>query len=80
MNTGAFLVTLAVGTAALHDCGRRLELPVIASSRLDAASIAERNANVAMLPDDQYAYAIRVRPVRGNHTNFTPPSGLAVAV
>ena len=78
MNTAAFLVTLAVGTASLHDCGRRLELPVVASSRLDAASIAERNANVAMLPDDQYAYAIRVRPVRSDR--FTPGPELAVAV
>ena len=78
MNTGAFLVTLAVGTASLHDCGRRLELPVVASSRLDAASIAERNANVAMLPDDQYAYAIRVRPVHSNR--FTPGPELAMAV
>ena len=78
MNTAAFLVTLAVGTATLHDCGRRLELPVLASSRLDAASIAERNANVAMLPDDQYAYAIRVRPVRSDR--FTPGPELAVAV
>lgn len=78
MNTGAFLVTLAVGTATLHDCGRRLELPVIASSRLDAASIAERNANVAMLPDDQYAYAIRIKPVRSNR--FMPGPELAVAI
>ena len=78
MNTAAFLVTLAVGTATLHDCGRRLELPVIASSRLDAASIAERNANVAMLPDDQYAYAIRFRPVRSDR--FTPGPELAVAI
>lgn len=80
MKTGAFLVTLAVGTATLHDCGRRLELPVIASSRLDAASIAERNANVAMLPDDQYAYAIRIRPARTSHCTFTPGPELAVAI
>ena len=78
MNTAAFFVTLAAGTASLHDCGRRLELPVLASSRLDAASIAERNANVAMLPDDQYAYAIRVRPIRSDR--FTPGPELAVAV
>ena len=39
-----FLVLLAIGTAALHDTGRRLEMPVIAPNKLEACVIAERNA------------------------------------
>ena len=33
----AYLVILAIGTAALHDTGRRLEMPVVAPSKLEAA-------------------------------------------
>ena len=75
----AYLVILAIGTAALHDTGRRLEMPVLAPSKLEAACIAERNGNV-IVADDEYCYAKTVRPVRTGHVNFTPPSGLAVAV
>ena len=74
-----FLVLLAIGTAALHDTGRRLEMPVVAPNRLEAACIAERNGNV-IVADDEYVYAKSVRPVRTSHSTFTPPSGLAVAV
>ena len=75
----AYLVILAIGTAALHDTGRRLEMPVMAPSRLEAAVIAERNGNV-IVADDEYVYAKSVRPVRTSRSTFTPPSGLAVAV
>ena len=75
----AYLVILAIGTAALHDTGRRLEMPVIAPSKLEAAVIAERNGNV-IVGDCEYVHAVSIRPVRSSHSTFTPPSGLAVAV
>ena len=75
----AYLVILAIGTAALHDTGKRLEIDVMAPNKLEACVIAERNGNCAVA-DDEYCYAKTVRPVRSSHFNFTPPSGLAVAV
>ena len=75
----AYLVILAIGTAALHDTGRRLEMPVMAPSKLEAAVIAERNGNV-IVADTEYVHAVSVRPVRTGHFTFTPPTGLAVAV
>ena len=75
----AYLVILAIGTAALHDTGRRLEMPVMAPNRLDAACIAERNGNV-IVGDCEYVHALSVRPVRTQHFTFMPPTGLAVAV
>ena len=74
-----FVVLLAIGTALAHDTGRRLEMPVVAPNRLEAACIAERNGNV-IVADDEYVYAKSVRPVRSSHVTFTQPSGLAVAV
>ena len=74
-----YVVLLAIGTALAHDSGRRIEMPVVAPNRLEAACIAERNGNV-IVADDEYCYAKTVRPVRTGHVNFTPPSGLAVAV
>ena len=74
-----YIVLLAIGTAALHDTGRRFEMPVVAPNRLEAACIGERNANV-LVRDDEYCYAKSVRPVHADHVTFTPPSGLAVAV
>ncbi|HPT26865.1 MAG TPA: hypothetical protein PLZ95_10635 [Bryobacteraceae bacterium] len=74
-----FVVLLAIGTALAHDTGRRLEMPVVASNRLEAVCIAERNGNV-IVADDEYVYAKSVRPVHTSHFTFTPPSGLAVAV
>lgn len=75
----SYVVLLAIGTALAHDTGRRLEMPVVASSRLDAAVIAERNGNV-IVADEEYVYSKSVRRVRNNHTTFTPPTGLALAV
>ena len=74
-----FIVLLAIGTAALHDTGRRLEMPVIAPSQLEACVIAERNGNV-MVADDDYCYAKSVRPVRTSRCTFTPGPELAVAI
>ena len=74
-----FIVLLAIGTAALHDTGRRLEMPVVAPNRLEAVCIAERNGN-CVVADDEYCYAKSVRPVRTSHFRFMPPTGLAVAV
>ena len=74
-----FLVLLAIGTAALHDTGRRLEMPVVAPSKLEAAVIAERNGNV-MVADNEYVYAKSIRPVRTNHSTFMPGPQLAVAI
>ena len=74
-----YVVLLAIGTALAHDSGRRLEMPVVAPNRLEAACIAERNGNV-IVADDEYVYAKSVRPVRTSHFTFTPPTGLAVAV
>lgn len=76
----AYLVILAIGTAALHDTGRRLKIPVMAPSPLDAAVIAENTGNYGIVGDDEYCHAKSVQRVRNNHANFTPPTGLAVAV
>ena len=75
MNTGAYIVLLAIGTAAFHDTGRRLEIDVIAPSKLDAACIAEKTGN-QMVADNEYTYAKRVRAIHTNH----PTPGLAMAV
>ena len=75
----AYIVLLAIGTAALHDTGRRLEMPVMAPSKLEAAVIAERNGNV-IVGDCEYVHMVSVRPVRSSPFTFTPPTGLAVAV
>ena len=75
----AYIVLLAIGTALAHDTGRRLEMPVLAPSKLEAAVIAERNGNV-IVADDEYVYAKSVRPVRTGRFNDMPPTGLAVAV
>ena len=75
----AYLVILAIGTALAHDSGRRLELPVVAPNRLEAAVIAERNGNV-IVGDCEYVHAVSIRPVHAAHVTFTPPTGLAVAV
>lgn len=74
-----YVVLLAIGTALAHDSGRRIEMPVVAPNRLEAACIAERNGNV-IVADDEYVYAKSVRPVRTSHVTFTPPTGLAVAI
>lgn len=74
-----YIVLLAIGTALAHDSGRRLEMPVIAPNKLEACVIAERNGNV-IVGDCEYVHAVSVRPVRSSHCDFTPPSGLAVAV
>lgn len=75
----AYLVILAIGTALAHDTGRRLELPVMAPSKLEAVLIAERSGNV-IVSDCEYVHAVSVRPVRSNPFTFKPPTGLAVAV
>lgn len=74
-----FLVLLAIGTAALHDTGRRLEMPVIAPNKLEACVIAERNGNV-LVRDDEYCHAKSVRTVRTNRCTFMPGPELAVAI
>ena len=74
-----YVVLLAIGTALAHDSGRRIEMPVVAPNRLEAACIAERNGNV-IVADDEYVYAKSVRPVHTDHVTFMPPSGLAVAI
>ena len=75
MNMHAYIVLLAIGTAAFHDTGRRIEIDVIAPSKLDAAVIAEKTGNV-MVGDDEYVYAKRVRAIHTNHPN----PGLAMAL
>ena len=75
----AYLVILAIGTAALHDTGRRMEIDVMAPNKLEACVIAERNANT-IVNDDEYCYAKAVRQVRAGRFNDMPPTGLAVAV
>ena len=76
----AYLVILAIGTALAHDTGRRLEIPVMAASPLDAAVIAENTGNYGVVGDSEYVHALKVRPVNSDHFTFTPPTGLAVAV
>lgn len=63
MNMHAYIVLLAIGTAAFHDSGRRLEIDVIAPSKLDAAVIAESTAN-KMVEDTEYCYVKQVRALR----------------
>lgn len=75
----AYIVLLAIGTALAHDTGRRLEMPVLAPSKLEATVIAERNGNV-IVGDCEYVHAVSVRPVRGSHFTFTPGPELAVAI
>ena len=75
MNMQAFVVLLAIGSAAVHDSGRRLEIPVLAACKLDAAVIAEQTGN-NMVADNEYTYAKRVRAVHTNH----PTPGLAMAL
>ena len=70
----AFIVTLAIGTALLHDTGRRMEVKVLAPSRLEAACIAETHAN-CMVGDHEYVHARTVRALKA-----TPPSGPVVAM
>ena len=74
-----YVVLLAIGTALAHDSGRRLEMPVVAPNRLEAACIAERNGNV-IVGDCEYVHAVSVRPVRTSHDSFTPGQSLAMAV
>ena len=74
-----FLVLLAIGTAALHDTGRRLEMPVIAPNKLEACVIAERNGN-CLVADVEYCYAKSERPVRTSHCTVTPGPELAAAI
>ena len=74
-----YVVLLAIGTALAHDSGRRLEMPVVAPNRLEAACIAERNGNV-IVGDCEYVHAVSVRPVRTSHVSFTPGQSLAMAV
>jgi len=76
MNVGAFVVLLAVGCASQHDTGRRFEVPVIASGKLDAAVIAEKTGN-CIVSDMEYTYTKSVRTVR--NINPTPSPALAVA-
>ncbi len=76
----AYLVILAIGTAALHDSGRRLEIPVMAASPLDAAVIAENTGNYGIVGDSEYVHALSVKRVHTSHVSFMPPTGLAVAV
>ena len=59
----AFIVTLAIGTALLHDTGRRMEVKVLAPSRLEAACIAETHAN-CMVEDNEYVHARKVRSMK----------------
>ena len=75
----AYLVILAIGTAALHDTGRRLEMPVMAPSKLEAAVIAERNGNV-IVGDCEYVHALKVTPIRTSHVSFAPGQSLAMAI
>ena len=75
----AYLVILAIGTAALHDTGRRLEMPVVAPNKLEAVVIGERNGNV-IVSDCEYVHAVSVRTVRTRSFTFNPPAALAVAV
>lgn len=75
----AYLVILAIGTAALHDTGRRLEMPVMAPNKLEAAVIGERNGNV-IVGDCEYVHAVSIRPVRTSHFTFTPGPELAMAI
>ena len=75
----AYLVLLAMGTAALHDTGKRMEIDVIAPSKLDAAVIAERNANT-IVDDTEYCYAMSVKPVQTSRIPFGHAPELAAAI
>lgn len=74
-----YKVLLAVGNALAHDCGKRLEVPVLAPNMLDAAVIGERNGNV-LVGDCEYVHALKVTPIRTRHFSFAPGQSLAVAI
>ena len=74
-----YKVLLAVGNALAHDCGKRLEVPVLASNMLDAAVLGERNGNV-LVGDCEYVHALKVTPIRTSHFSFTPGQSLAMAI
>ena len=74
-----YVVLLAIGTALAHDTGRRLEMPVLAPSKLEAAVIAERNGNV-IVAEDEYVYAKSIRPARTSRFPFVHGPELAVAI
>ena len=76
----AYLVILAIGSAAFHDTGKRLEIPVMAPSPLDAAVIAENTGNINIVADDEYVHTLSVRPIRTNRFSFAPGPELAVAI
>ena len=75
----AYIVLLAIGTALAHDTGRRLEMPVLAPNKLEAAVIAERNGNV-IVAEDEYVYAKSIRPARTSRFPFVHGPELAVAI
>ena len=58
----AYQVTLAVGNARRHDTGKRIDVAVVAPSKLDAAVIAERSAQSG-ISEFEYAYAKQILPV-----------------
>ena len=74
-----YKVLLAVGNALAHDCGKRLEVPVLAPNMLGAAVIGERNGNV-LVGDCEYVHALKVTPIRPRHFSFAPGQSLAVAI
>lgn len=74
-----YKVLLAVGNALAHDCGKRLEVPVLASNMLDAAVLGERNGNV-LVEDCEYVHALKVTPIRTSRFSFMPGPSLAMAI
>ena len=69
-----FHVLLAVGCAACHDTGQRIQMDVLAPSKSDAAMIAENLGGYRIQPDE-YIYATRIREAGGSP--FAPAMALA---
>jgi len=76
MKMHAYVVLLAIGTAAFHDTGKRMEIDVIAPTRLEAACIAENTGNI-MVGDDEYCYVKQVRILHTKPSN--PGQSMALA-
>jgi len=69
----AYHVTLAVGNAARHDTGRRIQMDVLAPCKSDAALIAEQLAELS-IATTEYAYTKHIRSAGGE------PPAMAMAV
>ncbi len=62
-----YFVVLAVAMGSVFDTGERIEMRVLAKDRLDAAIIAEKQADATLDdPRTQYTHACHVQLIHGH--------------